>query len=230
MSFSPRTPRALRGAIVGIDPFNPLASVIVFQYNPDTLARSLTARASGGQQVDRSQPLRLQGAPTEQISLTVEVDATDQLERDDAVTRQAGIYPQLSALEMLIYPKTLVVLANTALLALGTTEVIAPEAPLTLLIWGVKRIVPVRLTGFTINEEAYDVNLNPIRARMTLNLRVLTYSDLPLGHPGYSLFLAHQVVKEALATVASVENVSAVARGEVSVASSPLPVPGLPGG
>jgi hypothetical protein len=215
MSVSPRTPRVLRGAIVGIDAFNPLASVIVFQYNPDTLSRTLTAAtgAAPQQQQSRSQPLRLRGAPTEQISAGVEIDATDQLETGDSVATSVGIYPQLSALEMLIYPKTAVVLANTALLALGTSQVIAPEAPLTLFIWGAKRILPIRLAGFTINEEAYDVDLNPIRAKVTLNMRVLSYNDLPLTNPGYALFVAHQVVKEAMATVASVNDISSVASG-----------------
>ena len=220
MSFSPETPKVLRGAIVGIDPFNPLASVIVFQYNPDTLSRTLTALTGtqgGGGQIDRSQPLRLQGAPTEEISADVEIDATDQLETGDPLATTLGIYPQLSALEMLIYPKSAAVIANTILLAAGTTEVIAPEAPLTLFIWGVKRIVPVRLSNFTITEEAYDVNLNPIRAKVSLRLRVLSYNDLPLTNPGYALFLAHQVVKQAMAVVSSVGDISAVASGSASL-------------
>jgi hypothetical protein len=218
VSSSPRTPRVLRGAIVGIDPYNPLASVIVFQYNPDTFSRTLTARTgpqSGNQ--ERAQPMRLRGAPTEQISASVELDATDQLERGDALATSLGIYPHLSALEMLIYPKSIAVIANTALLLAGTREVIAPEAPLTLLIWGIKRIVPIRVTGFTINEEAYDVNLNPIRAKVTLNMRVLSYSDLPISNPGYALFLVHQVIKETMATISSVNDISAVASGSASL-------------
>ncbi len=213
MSFSPETPKVLRGAIVGIDPTNPLASVIVFQYNPDTLTRTLTALTGGGGQQDRSQPLRLQGAPTEEISADVEIDATDQLEKGDALATTLGIYPQLSALEMLIYPKSTVVIANTIKLTLGMAEVIAPEAPLTLFIWGVKRILPVRLSGFTITEEAFDVNLNPIRAKVSLRLRVLNYNDLPVTNPGYPLFLAHQVVKEAMATISSVGAIGSVATG-----------------
>jgi len=95
---------------------------------------------------------------------------------------------------------------------------VAPEAPLTLFIWGVKRIVPVRLSSFSIAEEAYDVNLNPIRAKVTLGLQVLSYSDLSLTNPGYYLFLAHQVVKEAMATISSVRDVAAV--GSTSVSGS----------
>jgi hypothetical protein len=201
-----------RGAIVGIDPFNPLASVIVFQYNPDTLTRTLQAQmgAEGG---DRSEQLRLKGAPQETIKIDVEIDATDKLEQGDAQAKAMGVYPQLSALEMLIYPKSALVIANTVLLALGTIEVIPPVAPLTIFVWGSQRALPVKLTEFSVTEEAHDVNLNPIRAKVSLGMRVLTYSDLPLTHPGYSLFLAHQVAKEAMATLGSTGNLADVAGG-----------------
>ena len=218
MSSFPGSPRLIKGAIVAIDPFNPLASIIVFQYNPDTMTRSLTARAAGGgaQGGARSEALRLAGAPNETISLAVEIDATDQLDSGDALGTTLGIYPQLSALEMLLYPKSAVVIANTVLAAVGTIELVAPEAPLTLFIWGIKRIVPVRLSSFSIAEEAYDVNLNPIRAKVTLGMQVLSYSDLSLTNPGYYVFLAHQVVKEAMATISSVRDVAAVGSAAVS--------------
>ena len=85
----------------------------------------------------------------------------------------------------------------------GTIELIPPEAPLTLFIWGPKRVLPVRLSTFSIVEEAYDVDLNPIRASVNLGLRVLSYNDLSLTNPGYYLFLAHQVTKEVMAQVGS---------------------------
>ncbi|HEY0558270.1 MAG TPA: hypothetical protein VGG20_28725 [Thermoanaerobaculia bacterium] len=216
MSTFPGSPRLIKGAVVGIDPFNPLASVILFQYNPETMSRSLEAQigSDGG---SRSEVLRLKGAPKETITVEIEFDATDQLEKADPRATSLGIYPRLSALEMLIYPKTSLVIANTVLMALGTIEVIAPQAPLTLFVWGLKRIVPVVINSMTITEEAYDVNLNPIRAKVSLGMRVLTYDDFPLTHPGYSLFLAHQAVKETMATLGSLNNLSAVASGDVSL-------------
>jgi hypothetical protein len=210
----------MKGAIIGIDPFNPLASVILFQYNPDTLTRTLTAQTTGGQGGDRSEALRLKGAPTEDIRLDVEIDATDQLEQGNPLTAAMGIYPQLSALEMLIYPKSALVIANTVLLAAGSIEVIPATAPLTLFIWGPKRILPVRLTSFSITEEAYDTGLNPIRAKVSLGLRVLSYNDLPLTHPGYALFLAHQVIKESMATIGSVGNIAGSASFSFSAGAS----------
>ena len=219
MTTFPGSPRLVKGAIVGIDPFNPLASVIVFQYNPDSLTRTLQAQTTGSQGGDRSEALRLKGAPVETITVNIEIDATDQLEKSDPLATSLGIYPQLSALEMLVYPKSALVIANTVLLAVGTIEIIPPAAPFTLFIWGPKRVVPVRLTTFTITEEAYDVSLNPIRAKVALGLRVLSYNDFPLTHPGYSLFLAHQVVKEAMATLNTVGNAPAIA-GSLSFGAS----------
>ncbi len=213
MTAFSRTPRLMKGAIVGLDPLNPLASVTVFQYNPDTMTRTLAAQTTGGEGSDRAEPMRIKGAAVETIGIEVEVDATDQLERGDGVATSMGVYPQLSALEMLLYPKTALVVANTVLLALGTIEILPPMAPFTLFIWGPKRILPVRITGLTITEEAHDPQLNPIRAKVSLQMRVLTYSDLPITHPGYAMFLAHQAVKEAMAVVGSVGSLSAVAGG-----------------
>jgi hypothetical protein len=216
MSSFPASPRVLKGAIVGIDIFNPLASVIVFQYNPDTMTRTLQAQAVG-EGGARSEVTRLKGAPIETIKLDMEIDATDQLEKADGLATATGIYPQLSALEMLIYPKSARIIANTVLMAVGTLEIIPPTGPLTLLIWGLKRVLPVRLTDFTITEEAHDVGLNPIRARVSLGLRVLSYNDLSITNPAYYVFLTHQIVKETMATIGSVSNLGAVAGGDVQL-------------
>ncbi len=196
------SPRLLKGALVGIDMFNPLTSLIVFQYNPDTMTRTLQPQTAG-EGADRSEALRLKGAPVETIRLDIEIDAADQLEKADPMAVTMGIYPQLSALEMLIYPKSSLVIANTILLAAGTLEIVPPVAPFTLFIWGPNRVVPVRIADFSITEEAYDVNLNPLRAKVSLGLRVLSYNDLSLTDPGYYVFLAHQMMKEAMATVGS---------------------------
>jgi hypothetical protein len=215
MTF-PGSPRLLKGALVGVDLLRPIPSVIAFQYNPETLTRSLKARAMGGEGA-KSEAMRLTGAPEETIKLDVEIDATDKLAEADGLATGNGIYPQLSALEMLIYPGSGLVIANSALLALGTIEVIPPVAQFTLFIWGPKRVLPVRLTDFSITEEAHDVNLNPIRAKVSLGLRVLSYNDLPLTHPGYALFLAHQVTKEVMATIGSINDLSAVAGGDIQL-------------
>ena len=203
-------PPPAKGAIIGLDPFNPLAGVIVFQYNPDTMTRTITAQTAGDD-ADRGEALRLKGPPQENIRLDVEIDATDQLERGDGIATGMGIYPTLAALEMLLYPKSGPAIANQVLLNLGVIEIIPPEAPLTLLVWGVNRILPVRLTELSITEEAYDPSLNPLRAKVSLGLRVLNYHDLGLLSPGGGLFMAHQIAKEVMATINSAGNVAAAA-------------------
>jgi len=203
MSTFPRSPRTQRGAIIGLDPMNPVSSVIVFQYNPDTMTRTLQPQMAGDNG-DRTEAQRLKGPPIETIKLDVELDATDQLESANAIATTMGIYPQLSALEMLVYPKTAQVLLNSTLMKTGVLEVLPNVSTMTLFVWGPKRVVPVKLTEFSITEEAYDPSLNPIRAKVSLALRVLTYNDLPVTHPGFALFFSHQVVKEAMAVVGSV--------------------------
>ena len=149
MTTFPGSPRLLKGAIIGLDPVNPLASIVVFQYNPDTLTRRLEARSSGGgDSGDRSEAFRLTGPPKETITLSIEVDATDQLEQANPLAVTMGVYPTLSALEMLLYPKSAVVIANTILAQFGNIELIPPEAPMTLFVWGPQRVLPVRVDKF----------------------------------------------------------------------------------
>lgn len=212
----PGSPKVLKGAIVALDLFNPLASVTIFQYNPEEISRSLTPKyseAGGG----RAEALRLAGPPDETISANLKIDLIDQMERGEAGPLGAGITGYLAALEMLTYPKSILVAANQILLQIGTMEVIPPVAPLTLFIYGWKRVVPVKLQSLSITETMHDPKLNPIRAEVSVSMKVLTYNDLAITHPGYWAFMAHQVVKEVLATVASVDNVGAVLGGDVKL-------------
>jgi len=213
----PRSPRILKGAIVAIDEYNPLASVIVFQYNPEKMTRALKAKTTGGEGGARSEALRLSGAPEETISLDVEIDATDQLEMADPSAVNMGIFPQLSALEMILYPKSSLVLSNAASMKGGILQIIPPEAPFTLFVWGQKRVLPVRLTDFSITEEEFDPKLNPVRASVKLSLRVLSYNDLPMEHIGYHLFISHQITKEIMAVQGSLNNLNAVLSGNVKI-------------
>lgn len=209
MTNFPGSPKVIKGAIVGLDLFNPLASVAIFQYNPEQISRSLAphySEAGGG----RAEALRLAGPPTETISANLKLELADQMEQGEAGPLGAGLTGYLAALEMLTYPKTVLVAANQILLQIGTMEVIPPVAPLTLFIYGWKRVVPVKLEALSITETMHDPRLNPISADVALSMKVLTYNDLAITHPGYWAFMAHQVVKEVLATVASVDNVSAL--------------------
>ena len=219
MTSFPASPRLTKGAIVGFDAANPLASVIVFQYNPSQLTRDLKARTPQEEEGATNEVLRLAGPPRESIRINaLELDAADQLEKGDPVAGSMGIAPQLAALEMLLYPKSAQVIASTALLLAGTIEFgPPPEAPFTLFIWGAKRVLPVRIKEFTIEELHHDPQLNPIVATVNLSMDVLSYADFGVEHPGYHLFLAHQLVKEAMAVVGS-------ARGAASAVSASIDI------
>lgn len=212
MTSFPNSPRLMKGALVGVDAMNPLASVVVFQYNPDTMTRSLEARGASGDG-DRGEVQRLTGPPKETITLSIEIDATDQLEQANPLAMTMGIYPTLSALEMMLYPKSAVVTANTALALAGTIEILPMENPFVLFVWGPQRVLPVCLSSFSITEEAYDPLLNPIRAKAELTLNVLSYHDFGVLHPGHWIFLAHHMAKEVMATLNVVNSAQNVVTG-----------------
>jgi hypothetical protein len=199
MTSFPGSPRIIKGALIGVDALNPLASVVVFQYNPDTMTRRLEARAVS-QEGERSEAMRLTGAPKETITLSIEIDAADQLEQANPLTATLGIHPTLAALETMLYPRVATVIANDILSAIGTIEVIPLDGPMILFVWGPARVLPVRLTSFSITEEAYDTLLNPLRAKVELSLSVLSYQDLSLLSPARALFMAHHIAKEVMAT------------------------------
>ncbi|WP_327351818.1 hypothetical protein [Streptomyces sp. NBC_01304] len=201
-------PKPIRSGIVLIDPERGTPQrIIVLQFNPDTLERSLSPQTAGAGgdsggggsgNGDRNEALRLKGPAQETWKFTAEIDATDQLE----IAAPDGIHPQLATLEMLVQPTTAQLREASRLAKNGTIEISPIEMPLTLFTWGSKRVMPVRLTELSINESAFDVNLNPIRASLSIGLKVLSVSDLPAGHLGADLYMAHLAQKERLASAA----------------------------
>ena len=201
MSSFPGSPRLVRGGLVLIDPTSAaIKRMIVLQYNPDSLTRTLQVQALG-ESGDRSQAMRIKGPPVETIKLDAEIDATDQLEFPDQnqTTVEFGILPQLAALETIIYPASSVLTSNNALAGSGTLEIAPMEAPLTLFVWSKNRILPVRISDLSVTEEAFDPALNPIRAKVSLGLRVLSVDDLGFAHKGGNLFMGYLQAKERLA-------------------------------
>lgn len=200
MSSFPGSPRIVKGGLVLMDPdTSAVLRVIVLQYNPDTLTRTLQVQGVGAQG-DRSEALRLKGPAVETIKVDAEIDATDQLEQSDQQpnTLQFGILPQLAALETIVYPSVAQLQSNQSLAQAGTLEIIPMETPLVLFVWTRNRVLPVRITDFSITEEAFDPALNPIRAKVSLGLRVLSIDDLPADHKGTGLFMAYLQQKETL--------------------------------
>lgn len=202
MTAFPGAPRLLRAGIVVADQTTlAIQRVIAMQYNPDSLSRTLQIRGATGDSGDRLDALRLTGPPVETIKIDAELDATDVMEAPPAgsYVPQYGIQPDLAVLETLVYPPSAQIQADNALAQAGTIEVAPMEAPLTLFVWSAVRILPVRLTDFSITEEAFDQALNPIRAKVSLGMRVLSVNDLSFDHKGNSVFLANLARKEMLA-------------------------------
>jgi hypothetical protein len=194
------SPRLIRGGIVLLDPVTAqVQRIIALQYNPDSLSRSLQIKGAGSEAGDHLEAMRLKGPPVETIKLEVEIDATDQLAVGDKQTTQLGIHPQLAVLEILVYPNSSHLLQNNRQAQSGSLEITAAESPLTLFIWSKNRILPVRLTEFSITEEAFDVALNPIRAKVSLGMRVLSVDDLGFNHKGGNLYMIYQQQKEQFA-------------------------------
>ena len=205
-----RGPKVLQGALVAIDPLVPIPRVIAFTYNPETLKRNLNSSLVGGEEGDRSQKIRFKGPPTETLSVEIDIDATDLLEQGDPITLSLGIHPQLATLELLVYPKSVDVIAQEALLALGTLEVLPPAAPMILFVWGHSRVMPVQINSFSITEESFDASLNPIRASVGLEMRVLNYADLSASSPGFYQFMTYQMSLEASSLAGAVSSGTAI--------------------
>jgi Contractile injection system tube protein len=217
MSAFANSPRLVRGGIVTMDPdTSAVQSIIALQYNPDTLTRTLQIQAvQGGQDGVRVDALRLRGPAVETIKLEAELDATDQLEfpNQNPNAVKYGLHPQLAQLEMLVNPTVETLESDDSMANAGTLEIIPLEQPLTLFVWSKSRVVPVRLTDFSITEEAFDPNLNPIRAKVSLGLRVLSVDDLGFQHPGGRIYMTYLTNKEQLASMAANVAISVLGLG-----------------
>jgi hypothetical protein len=198
------SPRLRKGAILTFDPTigKPLGT-IVLQYNPDTMTRSLKPQAVGDEP-DRTEIYRLKGPATETIKAEMEIDATEQLAQNppDPVAVSLGIQPQLSQLELLVYPTSATLFLNEGLSLAGTIEILPMQSALTVFAWGTQRITPVQITDLEITEEAFDPNLNPIRAKVSLGMRVLSVDDVSFLTPAGALYMSYQLAKEAMAAQA----------------------------
>jgi hypothetical protein len=210
-SQSPLRPRLLKGALAVYPtqtPGSQPSRVIVFQFNPDTMKRTLANRAApappqGASGAAKEDVLRVGGPPLETMSVTIEMHAADQLaEPDDAQnapTAENGLHPALATLELLMYPPTASAQKIEELARRGEVQVSPASLPLVLLVWGRSRVVPVKLTAFSVSEEAFDTRLNPIFAKVELAMQVLTYMEFPQSSVGRDAFIAYQKQKESLA-------------------------------
>jgi hypothetical protein len=206
----PLRPKLLKGALAVYESDDPgtQPEIIVFQCNPEQLKRTLANRTppspTSNTGAAKEDVMRVWGAPVEIANLTVVLNAVDQPAgvpglNEQRGAAQHGLYPTLAVMEMLLYPPTLRIQNNQKLAEEGAVQISSEKLPLTLLVWGESRVVPILLTNFSITEEAFDQNLNPIQAKVELGMRVLTYMELKESGLGRNAYLAYQRQKETFA-------------------------------
>ena len=178
-----RSPKFLKGALVQMvdDILGVVPNVIPFQYNPEKLSHSLTPwnpfevdQTQRGAQSPTVQPFD----PKETFNLTLEIDATDDLEDSNPIATLVGVADRLAALQKLTLPSQGLagdLIASAQAIAGGANEQsVRPTVPIVLFVWGPGRILPVRVTSFSVEETLFSPTLYPIQATVTLTLEVLT--------------------------------------------------------
>jgi len=199
----PRSPKLQKGALVKLneDFLGPIPNIIVFQYNPEKMTRNLTPSSASEEKGGRwGQPTTAEPFdPKESFDLAMELDAADELEFPDEnpVTVISGVSARISAMEMLLYPSQDNMLGSLPIPNpfAGISAVPRGTVPIVLFVWGMGRILPVRLTSFRVDEQAYSPTLYPIRAKVTVGLQVLT--EQAFESLGRSLTLGEQIALKA---------------------------------
>ncbi|MFO0869865.1 MAG: hypothetical protein U0935_13105 [Pirellulales bacterium] len=192
-----------------------LPNIIVFQYNPAELARSLQQRrapACGGGEPTQAEAFRVDGPPQETITLKAEFDGGDLALDGNPVVPFVGIRPALAALELLLYAKDQQ-LANplAAVAPAGSFGIPPDELPLVLFVWGPGRVLPVRLTALNIREQEFDGLLNPLRAEVDLTLEI--QKRLPADHAARGVYNYTERQMRAVARLQLLNNVQSVLGG-----------------
>ena len=193
----------MKGALISFMPtfVGSLPNVVVFQYNPETIAHTWSAPPTKEPKAGVN-PMAVDHVPGETFSFKLSVDALDSIADGGSnpiaagLATVTGVYTRLAALEMLQYPSDAFASSGLlgsvsasigsagASLSLGggtaapKTKVPRNEVPTVLFIWGPQRIVPVRVTSLSINEMLYDTLLNPTHADVSITLTVLTPEEL----------------------------------------------------
>lgn len=201
MTGFPQSPKLTQAGLVLVAPESgAIERIITLQYAADSLKRQIKSQSVEEGQ-DRSQPLRLTGPAIETISFEAVMDATDQLEFPDqnADTVEVGLFPALAAMETLIHPTVSQLERMKSQSGSGSFQISPAETPLALFVWSRSRVVPVRVSELSITEEFFDPALNPIRAKVSLSMRVLSVDDLGFEHRGSGLFMAYLQSKQQLA-------------------------------
>ena len=218
----PNSPKLVKGALIEFSDalLGLLPNIILFQYNPEQLTHKLDqpqqTRAGIGANVERKETFRTARLPVESVSdLKVVIDGTDQMEQGDPIMATRGVSPAIAALEMMMFPSGTSLLNVGSLLGLGggggSAKVPPQQLPIVLFVWGPWRVVPVNVTGVSVVEQEFDQLLNPIRAEVSVSLRVLSKDDLDKGTVAYGAYIWTQGNREVNALLNIKNTVQSVA-------------------
>ena len=178
-----RSPKFEKGALVQLikDLVGVTPNVIPFQYNPEKLSHTLVPwNPFEGDQTRRGSlaPTVQPFDPKETFTLTLEIDATDDLEDDNFVAKSVGVGDRLAALKKLTLPSAGLIgdfVADArAVVGKASKQLVRPTVPVLLFVWGAGRILPVRVTSMSIDETLFSPTLRPLQATVSLALEVLT--------------------------------------------------------
>jgi hypothetical protein len=197
---------ALKGAFLnfGAGLLGALPNIVVFQFNPTQISRTPAiprrppACSSSGRTSARQQPC----PPSETMSFTLRVDATEQLAQSNPIAAASGILPTLCALELLMVPAgspalTLSLLSGSS----GSHQTPPANLPSVLFFWGPFRILPIVITSLNVTETEYDTLLNPVRADVSVQLQVLQPGQLAGDTLGNAAYNYSQGVKQVMAAL-----------------------------
>jgi len=199
------SPQVAKAALISMGGGNPVPRLIVLQYNPEQLTRTLAPVFEKTGDTPTGTDM-LAGPPDETISLTARISAIDQLQANDPVAMGFGIHPQLATLELMLFPSTAAIVADVAKLALGVLEVVPPEAPVTIFVWGARRVLPVQMTTYSVVESMHDPSLNPVDAEVSMDLKVLTYQAFSPTQSGFYIYLANLAQREVMSALGGVSS------------------------
>ncbi|MGC4052348.1 MAG: hypothetical protein QM757_23700 [Paludibaculum sp.] len=191
----------------------PIPDIIVFQYNPAELSRSLSQKRvapCGGGDPTQAEPFRIDGPPNETITIKAEFNGDDMAMDGNPITPLVGVRPALGALELLLYSKGEQALSSI-LRSPGSLTTPPDELPLVIFAWGPGRVLPVRLTALTVREQEFDRLLNPIRAEVDLSLEVL--KRLPMDHVARGIYDYTEKQMRVVARMQMINNVQSLLSG-----------------
>lgn len=181
-------PNINRGVLILLDPkansyTDRANSYFAFKYNPERLVHTFSQNAPSLPSGNLTP--NMGGQPSEYFGLTFDLDSVDlDSQNQSQIAADLGIHPALAMLELMMQPQT------------ADNKIVLP---IVVFKWGSKRLVVANVVNMSVEEKTFDQTLNPIRATISLTLRVLNVSEVGNNAAAKSVCLGHQNTRITLA-------------------------------